>query len=142
MPKHPDAAGSFQDLESEDIQLPAIVARNERTVQAKFWDKIRKVLSWTPFAEEAVAAYYCAFDPQTPSRVKAILLAALAYFIMPIDVLPDFVVGLGFTDDVTVVATAIGLISAHMKPEHIARAQETLKRMREDGEGQPGPKVT
>jgi uncharacterized membrane protein YkvA (DUF1232 family) len=83
-----------------------------------------------PFAEEAVAAYFCAFDRATPLKVKGILLAALAYFIMPVDFVPDFVLGLGFTDDMTVIITALSLISTHMRPEHRDRARSALARMR------------
>lgn len=125
---------STPDLDAEEVALPATVHRNEETVRNGFWPKLQKVLSRIPFAEKAVAAYYCAFDDDTPLKVKGILLAALAYFIMPIDVLPDVIMGLGFTDDLTVLATAYSLISSHIKPEHIERARQTLARMRQDGE--------
>ena len=59
-----------------------------------------------PFAEDLAAAYFCAVDPATPSRVKGILFAALAYFVMPVDFIPDFITGLGFTDDAAVFAMA------------------------------------
>ncbi len=84
------------------------------------------------FAEHAVAAWYCAFDPTTPLRAKGIILAALAYFVLPLDVLPDALLGLGFTDDMTVLLTAISLIRTHMKPEHYDKARETLKSMAEE----------
>ena len=43
-----------------------------------------------PFAEDAVAAYFCAFDTNTPFRVRAMLMGALAYFVMPIDAFRTF----------------------------------------------------
>ena len=128
---------SMPDLEAEEIALPVRVQRNEETVRNGFWPKLQKVLSRIPFAEKAVAAYYCAFDADTPLRVKGILLAALAYFIMPVDVLPDMILGLGFTDDLTVLATAYSLIQSHIKQEHVDRARETLEKMRQDGEVPP-----
>lgn len=79
-----------------------------------------------PFTREAVAAYYCAFDPQTPLRVKGILLAALAYFVMPVDLVPDFIAGLGFTDDAAVLLTAWRTVASHIAPRHHARAAEFL----------------
>src|SRR5258705_226554 len=57
----------------------------EQRVSKDFWPKLKKSLASVPFAEEVVAAYYCAFDPATPLKVKGILLGALAYFIMPLD---------------------------------------------------------
>ena len=117
------------DLKDDTINLPAVVSQNENTVRSRFWPKIIKVLAKIPFAEKAIAAYYCALDPKTPPRAKAILLAALAYFIMPIDVIPDFLAGLGFTDDMAVLATAISLIKTHMTDEHLEKAQVRLKEL-------------
>jgi uncharacterized membrane protein YkvA (DUF1232 family) len=102
---------------------------SEEMVREGFWPKLARVLSRVPFAEDAIAAYYCAFDPATPVKVKGILLAALAYFILPIDVLPDFIVGLGFTDDMAVLFTAINLIRNHMTPAHRDRAREALEKL-------------
>ncbi len=108
------------------VQLPATIARNERIVDRGFWRKLLKVAGKIPFAEDAAAAYFCAVDPQTPSKVKAILLAALAYFVMPFDVIPDFVVGLGFTDDAAVLAMALTLVAGQIKDSHRKRARAAL----------------
>ena len=107
-------------------QLPAVIARNERIVEKSFWRKLRKLAGHVPFAEDLAAAYYCATDPKTPSRVKGILFAALAYFVLPFDAIPDFIAGLGFTDDAAVLAMAIGLVSRHITEEHRKRARRTL----------------
>jgi uncharacterized membrane protein YkvA (DUF1232 family) len=106
--------------------LPAVAAQHERTVREGFWKKLLRVAGKIPFAEDAAAAYFCAVDPATPSKVKAVLFAALAYFVMPFDVVPDFIAGLGFTDDAAVLAMAIGLVARHMKPEHMRRARAAL----------------
>jgi len=105
---------------------PDNLARNEQKVRAGFWKKLRAVAGRLPFADDLLAAYYCAVDPATPTRVRAILLAALAYFIMPADMVPDLLVGVGFTDDATVLATAIGLVARHIKPLHRRRAAAAL----------------
>jgi len=111
---------------SAAVQLPATIARNERIVGEGFWKKLLKVAGKIPFAEDAAAAYFCAVDPKTPSKVKAILLAALAYFVMPFDVIPDFIVGLGFTDDAAVLAMALTLVAGQIKDEHRRRARAAL----------------
>lgn len=108
------------------VQLPATIARNERIVEQRFWEKLLKVAGKIPFAEDAASAYFCAVDPQTPSKVKAILVAALAYFVMPFDVIPDFVAGLGFTDDAAVLAMAISLVAGQIKDSHRRRARAAL----------------
>jgi uncharacterized membrane protein YkvA (DUF1232 family) len=109
-----------------NVHLPATIARNERVVDAGFWKKLLKVAGRIPFAEDAAAAYFCAVDPQTPSKVKAVLFAALAYFVMPIDVIPDFVAGFGFTDDAAVLAMALGLVAGSIKDVHRKRARGAL----------------
>jgi uncharacterized membrane protein YkvA (DUF1232 family) len=114
------------EINAEEVQLPAIVRKNETYVRKRFWLKLRRLIGRVPFSEELVAAYYCALDPATPGRVKAVLLAALAYFVLPTDLLPDFIAALGFTDDATVLATAIGIVGGHIKDRHRARARAAL----------------
>lgn len=123
---------SSADLSSDRIQLPMVIARNEQRVRSGFWPKLAKVLARVPFAEDAVAAFYCATDSRTPMRVKAILFAALGYFVLPVDTIPDFLLGVGFTDDLTVLVTALALIRTHMLPDHYDRAQRTVRRLRDD----------
>jgi uncharacterized membrane protein YkvA (DUF1232 family) len=121
-----------QRLESEEIHLPAVVERNETRVERGFWNKLARVAASIPFAEDLVAAYYCARDPQTPTRVRAVLLAALAYFVVPTDAIPDFIAVFGFTDDMTVLATAIAMVAKHLKPRHREAAVEALAKVRGD----------
>ena len=107
---------------------PGKLADDERYVRQGFWDKIRSTASKIPFAEDAVAAYYCAMDRSTPTYVKAMLLGALAYFIMPTDVIPDFIAGLGFTDDASVFAATLAAIGRHLQPEHRDKARALLNK--------------
>jgi uncharacterized membrane protein YkvA (DUF1232 family) len=116
--------GEFPDPMA--VQLPAVIARNRRTVERGFWKKLLVVAGRIPFAEDLAAAYYCAADPLTPTRVRGVLLAALAYFVIPVDIIPDFIAGFGFTDDAAVLATAISLVSRHIKPAHRQRARAAL----------------
>lgn len=106
--------------------LPATIAQNSRTVERGFWQKLLRLAGKLPFADDAAAAYFCAVDPATPLRVRGILLAALAYFVTPVDAIPDFVAGLGFTDDAAVIAMALGLVSRHITGEHTAKARAAL----------------
>ena len=107
-----------------------VLTSNEQKVRMGFWPKLAKVFAAIPFAEDALAAYYCAFDRTTPLKVKGVLLGALAYFILPLDAIPDFLLGLGFTDDMAVLLTAISMIRGHLKPEHYDKARETLERLK------------
>lgn len=110
----------------DDAALPAVLARNERTVREGFWRKLRRLAGRVPFATDLVAAYYCALDPATPLRARAILLGAVAYFVMPVDVVPDAIAVLGFTDDAAVIAAAITVAGAHIQPKHRDEARRAL----------------
>ncbi len=102
---------------------------NDNTLHRDFWRKLRAVAVRIPFAEEALAAYYCAFDRDTPLPVKASLIGALAYFVLPADAIPDVLPVLGFTDDAAVLATAIKLVASHITPEHRNAAREKLEEL-------------
>jgi uncharacterized membrane protein YkvA (DUF1232 family) len=104
------------------------LAQDRDGVRRRFWIKFKKVVAQLPFAEDLLAAYYCAFDRQTPRHVQAALLGALAYFILPFDFMPDMLPILGFTDDAAVLATAIRMVSSHITSEHREAARAALKR--------------
>ena len=94
------------------------LVRDERRVRRGFWRKMRRVAGKIPFAKELLAAYYAALDKDTPTYVRAVLMGALAYFVMPIDMVPDFILAFGFGDDATVLAAAIGAVRGYIKPKH------------------------
>jgi uncharacterized membrane protein YkvA (DUF1232 family) len=115
------------ELRSEQpMTLPVAYAPPD---EKRLWAKLRRVLARVPFAEDLVAAYYCALDRDTPGYVRAVLFGAVAYFVLPIDVVPDFLAGLGFTDDASVIAAAIAAVGSHLEPRHRERARARLERL-------------
>jgi uncharacterized membrane protein YkvA (DUF1232 family) len=117
-------AATFNDVSFDDA------ARDEDTVRRGFWVKVKRFGAGLPFVEDLLAAYYCAFDHATPMPVKASLVGALAYFVLPFDVMPDVLPLLGFTDDAAVLLTALRMVGAHMRPEHRDAARAALERMK------------
>jgi uncharacterized membrane protein YkvA (DUF1232 family) len=105
------------------------LARDRQGVRRRFWVKFKQVVAQLPFAEDLLAAYYCAFDKQTPRHVQAALLGAIAYFILPFDFIPDMLPALGFTDDAAILATAIRLVASHITAEHRDVARAALQRL-------------
>ena len=105
------------------------LAEDRETLRKRFWIKLKKVAAKLPFTEDLLAAYYCAFDRQTPRHVQAALLGAIAYFILPFDFIPDMLPVLGFTDDAAVLATALRMVASHITPEHRSVAKEKLAAM-------------
>ena len=104
-------------------------ARDEETVRRGFWRKLQRFAARLPFTEDLLAAYYCAFDRATPFHVKAALLGALAYFVLPFDAIPDMMPMFGFADDAAVLATALRLVASHMRAEHREAARSALARV-------------
>ena len=101
-------------------------ARDEDIVRRGFWKKTRKFAARLPFAEDLLAAYYCAFDRDTPVQVKAALIGALAYFVLPFDAVPDVLPFLGFADDAAILATALRMVANHLTPAHREAAKRKL----------------
>ncbi|MFI5002260.1 MAG: YkvA family protein [Reyranellales bacterium] len=98
----------------------------ERRVRQNFWQKARKTLGHVPFTEDAVAAFLCATDTATPLAIRATLFGALAYFILPFDVIPDFIAGLGYTDDAAVLLGALTVAQTHVTAAHRDKARAWL----------------
>lgn len=116
--------------ETEGSEEAARFSEERARVQREFWPKVKKVVASLPFAEDLLAAHYCAFDRSTPRHVQAALIGALAYFVLPFDAIPDFLPVLGFTDDAAILATAIKLVSSHIRPDHREAAASALARLR------------
>ncbi|WP_445501273.1 YkvA family protein [Microvirga sp. G4-2] len=98
----------------------------EESLRRRFWDKLKRVAGKIPFAEDLVAAFYCATDPKTPSRVKLILLGAIGYFVLPLDAVSDLLPLIGFADDAAVLAAAITQVAGSITEEHRAKARKSL----------------
>jgi uncharacterized membrane protein YkvA (DUF1232 family) len=104
------------------------LARERNRVRRGFWSKFKRVAAQIPFAEDLLTAYYCAFDRETPREVQAALIGALAYFVLPFDVIPDILPVIGYTDDAAVLAIAIRLVAKHIRPQHREAARRALAR--------------
>ena len=111
-----------------DIEIlgPEEAAEKEAHVRARFWPTVRKALRFVPFIEEVVAAYYAMLDSRTPARARLTLIAALAYFVSPFDMVPDFLLGLGFLDDASVLAAALAAVRSSIREEHREAARKAL----------------
>ncbi len=116
----------MSEVKFGEILGPEDEAARARRVKSRFWATFRKAARAVPFSEDVVAAYFCAFDPATPTRVRAVLLAALAYFVLPFDAVPDFLAGIGFADDITILLAAITTVGSNIRPAHREAARRAL----------------
>ena len=115
-------------LTAEEMEQIRRATKDEKRLLSDTWALLRRVAGKLPFAEDVLAAYYCALDPSTDRRVKLTLFAALGYFVMPFDVLPDLLPVIGFTDDAAVIATAIASVANAIRPDHREKAREALQK--------------
>ena len=116
-------SASFSREEMEAIRKSL---RDEAKFGADFMGRLKRVAKRIPFAEELLAAWFCARDPATPRRVRLTLLAALGYFVLPVDAIPDIMPLLGFTDDAAVIAAAIAAVAGSITVEHRERARTAM----------------
>lgn len=77
--------------------------------------------------EKVLTLYFTLQDPATPGWARKVILGALAYFVLPLDVLPDILPGIGFTDDFGVIASALAAVAMHIQPAHKEQAAAKLR---------------
>ncbi|WP_092935797.1 YkvA family protein [Rhizobium sp. 9140] len=119
----------MDEVKIGEILLPGDSSEQEskaQKVRRRFWPTLKRAVRQVPFSRDLVAAYYCAMDPATPLRTRGILLGALAYFVMPFDVLPDVLAMVGFSDDIAVLTAAFAAISGQIKENHYDKADTAL----------------
>jgi uncharacterized membrane protein YkvA (DUF1232 family) len=120
---------------AEALARRVVFGGNE--AQREFWRKAQRLAAGLPFAEDVLTVHYCAFDRNTPFHVKAAMIGAIAYFVLPDDLIPDSIPVIGYADDAAVLAAAIKYFSSHIRPEHREAARLTLARLREEAPSRP-----
>jgi len=97
--------------------------------EESFWRKTRRfaLVAGKEVVSKALMLYYVFHDKDTPTWAKAAILAALGYFITPLDAIPDFTPLVGFTDDLGALLTATATIAANIKPEHKEMADRKVR---------------
>ena len=108
-----------RDLEKNPFKIDEILEALPR--------KLSETSGKIPFAEQFFAVFYAVKDAKTPLKAKAMLAAALAYFIVPTDLIPDFVIGFGFTDDLAVLTMVLRHLSTTVTNEHYELARRRLQ---------------
>lgn len=108
---------------------PNAVAGNEaskKDAERKLMDKVVSLMGKLNFLQDAMSMFFCARDAETPGIVKVALFGALAYFLLPLDIIPDAVPIMGFTDDAAIISSALFTFGKYITDEHRARARRFL----------------
>lgn len=119
---------SEKDTQSKQPSLPVLIENPEKEYSDEgFWEKLKAYASTAgkDVVEVALKLYYTMRDPDTPDTAKAIIIGALAYFIIPIDAVADLLPG-GYVDDWGALMGALWTVSKHIKEEHTQKAKDKL----------------
>jgi len=108
----------------EEMNTPEF---NEESFWAKFTRKLLKICRLV--AEKAVTLYYCMIDKDTPIWARTKIAGALAYFVLPVDAIPDGIPVVGYSDDTGVLALAFATVVMHIKPEHVSKAKAFIEKI-------------
>lgn len=108
------------------VYEPKSIAVLERAVRRRLWHRLRLFAGSLLFAQEAVAAYFCAVDPRTPLSVKLMLLGTLAGFLLPHRLIPKALRSLVVGGDIGFLVGALQGFAAHITVEHRRRARLAL----------------
>ena len=124
-----------QASSSPEVVIPEVVDEKLDPKYAKefsdegFWDKISSVVkkAGAEVIYKALQLYYVTQNPDCPMTVKATIYAALGYFILPIDLIPDFIPVVGYSDDLLAIGAALGIASLYIDGEVMRKAQEKMR---------------
>ena len=94
----------------------------------KLWAKLKgaAVIVGCEGIRNVLRLFYALENPGMPKKVKMVIYGALGYFISPLDVIPDLIPVVGFTDDLGVLAAAVAFAALYITPDVKARADAKL----------------
>lgn len=97
--------------------------------EESFWEKIKKFGKKAGYKVVYVALllFYCLKDGDAPAWAKTVIIGALAYFIVPVDAIPDVVPGAGYADDLGALVAALGVVAVYINEDIKQKAKAKLK---------------
>ncbi|MCR2820030.1 YkvA family protein [Lederbergia panacisoli] len=115
--------------EAEKLNAEDINQHEEHFSEEKFWTKIQKISkrAGTSVVYAVLLLYYALQKPEVPLKIKATIVGALGFFILPLDIIPDFAVGVGYVDDLSVVIFALVQVALYVDDNIKTLAKNKLK---------------
>jgi len=105
----------------------------------RLWAKLRKIARFTGEKTllTALTLFYCLRDADTPAWAKGVIVGALGYLILPMDLIPDILPGAGYSDDWGALVAALATVGAYIKEEHKAKASDRVARLFRSNDSPP-----
>lgn len=97
----------------------------------RLWRTLKRVAGRTgrKTLHSALVLFYCLKDKDTPTWAKGVIVGALGYLIMPMDLIPDIIPGAGYGDDWGAIVAALATVCAYIKDEHKEKAEAQVNRL-------------
>ena len=94
-----------------------------------FWDKLKHFakVAGQDVVERALCLYYAAQKPDTPLWARTVIYGALTYFISPVDAVPDITPVLGYTDDLSVLVSAVFTVAMYVSDDVKQQARDKVR---------------
>ena len=108
------------------MNAAAIIKYGKYFTPARFFSFVKYVGKNLTFIRQAVLLFYVMKDGDTPKAVKAVIVGALGYLLLPADMVPDVVTGLGWLDDAAVIAMAMRVSESYIKPMHRDQVKQLI----------------
>ncbi len=124
---------------SDHPQFPSRLAAPRWYSAPRLWRTLRKasVSAGRKSLLTALTLFYCLQDRDTPAWAKGVIIGALGYLVLPTDLVPDILPGIGYGDDWGALVAALGTVAAYIKDEHKSKAAGQVERL--FGSAHPAP---
>lgn len=117
--------------ELEELKSPQEIVKYQKNYSERgLWGKVTKVAkkAGIKVIYAALLLFYALKSEKTSAADRALIIGALGYFILPTDLIPDFIPATGYTDDLGALVLALARVASNITPEVKAQAQERLQR--------------
>ena len=116
-------------MKKKNMPPEELVQYQEHYSEDAFWDKVKLLAgkAGSKLIYHALVLSYTLMDHNTPMRYKAIIAGALGYFILPVDLMPDFLPFAGLADDWAALIAALSYVVSAINPENKAQAKEKVE---------------
>lgn len=119
---------THDEIKAEEIENLDIEKYRDKYSEEGLWEKLRKNIAkiGVKVIYQALLLFYVAQSPNCPAKIKAGIIGALGYLISPLDLIPDFMPGIGFADDAAAIAAAVALAQVYINDEIRAQARAKI----------------
>lgn len=115
----------FEDYDISGEEDEEVYRQQARQVNDRFEEKLERVGGSLRFAQDLIALFRYFMDPGVAWQRKTIVVAALLYFIIPIDAIPDLAPFVGYLDDFGVILAVTKYMSNELVPYYSIPAAST-----------------